>query len=109
MTTKARKPDDTLAATFPWLRPDVSEAPGPNVDPDVVASVVAPVPRVCLSRSEAARALGIGLTTLKALEREGIAPPAFEAPGGRKLYPVALLIKWASDKAREGNAVGAGA
>jgi DNA-binding transcriptional MerR regulator len=52
-----------------------------------------------LSRSEAARALGIGVSTLQAWERDGLAPPSFTAPGGRRMYPVSRLIEWAEAKA----------
>ena len=67
--------------------------------------VVAPVPRVCLSRSEAARALGLGLSTLKRMEQTGDAPPYFDAPGGRRLYPIRGLVEWA-DKRASGPAAG---
>lgn len=78
-------------ATYPWLNEPADSPPRRDV--------VAPVPRVCLSRSEAARALGIGLTTLKGMEREGSAPPYFDAPGGRRLYPVQGLTAWAEERA----------
>ncbi len=69
--------------------------------------LVAPVPRVCLSRADAARALGLGLSTLKHLEQAGEAPPYFDAPGGRRLYPVRGLVEWADQRA--GGAFGAAA
>jgi hypothetical protein len=89
--------DGVAVARYPWMREsDVGREAKPTGAP---SSAVAPVPRICLSRSEAARALGIGLSTLKSLEREGAAPPYFDAPGGRRLYPVRSLVKWAESRA----------
>jgi hypothetical protein len=68
------------------------------------AGQMSPIPRVCLSRSEAARALGIGTSTLKALERNGSAPPHFDLPGNRRRYPVKSLAEWAEKRARASHA-----
>lgn len=87
-------------ATYPWLNVPSETADGAEPKPATgKADVVAPVPRVCLSRSEAARALGIGLSTLKRMEQTREAPPYFDAPGGRRLYPVRSLIEWAEQRA----------
>jgi len=89
------------SVTYPWLEsPPESSEPGEPAKALAGSGVVAPVPRVCLSRPEAAQALGLGVSTLKRLERDGLAPPSFDAPGGRKLYPVRSLTEWAEQRAR---------
>ncbi|MCY2986940.1 MAG: hypothetical protein NTY19_03620 [Planctomycetota bacterium] len=92
---------EPLAGNYPWLKVAPATAAGEEADgPHVARPVLDPVPRVCLSRSEAAQALGIGLSTLKMMEREGSAPPALIVPGGTRLYPVSSLVEWAAARAR---------
>jgi hypothetical protein len=103
MKTRPSTGEPRLQNTYPFLNvasdPEASSIAAPRV---ADAAIVSAIPRVCLSRAEAAQALGIGLSTLKSLESQGRSPPAFDAPGGRKLYPVNLLIEWAADRARSG-------
>lgn len=86
----------------PWQndeRSQTNEEAETAKTPPPKATRISPIPRVCLSRSEAARALGIGLSTLKALERNGAAPPYFDLPGNRRRYPVQSLTEWAERRA----------
>lgn len=89
------------ATAYPWLELDAAgdtsqDEPRRDAERELL---IAPVPRVCLSRIDAARALGIGVSTLKGLERSGLAPPFFDAPGGRRLFPVRALVEWAERRA----------
>lgn len=53
-------------------------------------------PRIALTRAEAAKALGVGLTTFK----EKIAPELRVIREGKvRLYPVAELERWADERA----------
>ncbi|KAA0275394.1 MAG: DNA-binding protein [Acidobacteria bacterium] len=55
-----------------------------------------PVPRIALTRQEAAEALGVGLTTFK----QKIAPELRVIREGKvRLYPVRELERWAEDRA----------
>ena len=55
-----------------------------------------PVPRIALTRAEAAEALGVGLTTFK----KKIAPELRVIREGKvRLYPVAELERWADERA----------
>lgn len=55
-----------------------------------------PVPRIALTRDEAAQALGVGLTTFKSR----IAPELRVVRRGRvRLYPVRELERWADENA----------
>lgn len=54
------------------------------------------VPRIALTRAEAAEALGVGLTTFK----QRIAPELRVVREGKvRLYPVAELERWADERA----------
>lgn len=54
------------------------------------------IPRIALTRQEAADSLGVGLTTFK----ERIAPELRVIREGKvRLYPVAELERWAEDRA----------
>lgn len=54
------------------------------------------VPRIALTRAEAAEALGVGLTTFK----EKIAPELRVVREGKvRLYPVRELERWADERA----------
>jgi Helix-turn-helix domain len=98
MSKQTKEPDEPQTAILsPWLKPTAEPAAKVARRQEAASFVV---PRVCLSRSEAAQALGIGDSTLKALEREGDAPPAFKVSGGRRLYPLNLLIEWAAHRAQ---------
>lgn len=93
---------------YPWLQAvaEQPEADGGTDKSNRVRQPLAAVPRVCLSRADAALALGIGLSTLRAWERNGAAPPFIKTPGGRVVYPVALLVKWSEERATSAHNLG---
>lgn len=62
----------------------------------MIAPLIAPVPRVALTREEAAKALGVGLTTFK----EQIQPELRIVRRGKlRIIAVAELERWMADNA----------
>jgi hypothetical protein len=62
----------------------------------VRAEAIGPVPRLALTRAEAAEALGVGLTTFKTR----IAPELRVVREGKvRLYPVSELERWLAQRA----------
>lgn len=84
---------------YPWERP-ASNRPAPVAEPIRPPAIIAQVPRVAVSSREAAASLNISVATLETLRRSGEGPPSLILPGGRRrLYPLAGLVRWATDRA----------
>lgn len=60
-----------------------------------------PVPRLALTREELAASLGVSDRTISAMTANGELPYVrFGAAGGRILYPVDLLRRWLTERAK---------
>jgi hypothetical protein len=85
---------------LPWSIPRANQPAAPLPVPELRTE---PVPRLAISAAEVAAALGVGLSTLSAWQREGIAPPSIVIKGGRRrLYPVDSVRAWLRDLASKG-------